>query len=157
MELRHLNVNLRACQKLKVLMLRPKKAVLERAPTATAGLDLSISRELASRIGKSAGRALRLLVIGPDCFWLERDSYAAAPRYGKAWPLAIARKDPFQAAEMATSLNDRDWAFLADERVPMIEDGPRVEPDPVRDIETLLRDHWDYAGLNSCLIVRNDI
>jgi hypothetical protein len=91
---------------------------------------------------------LRVLVVGPHWFWLERNG-AAGPPVRKIWPFQCAQGDYQQGAEIEKSLPNRDWSFLMDSRVPRYDEQPHKEwrraspAEPSCWVFSL----WNYIGL----------
>jgi hypothetical protein len=123
---------------LRVLMLCPSSTRRDDiGKTSSLAQDREFSYEkLAADIADHALPALRVIVIGPYWFWLEHYT-SGELLLRKVWNWDNARKDTKQGREMFAILNDSDWRFLTDTRVPRYGERDHME--------------WNMSGFNKNL------
>lgn len=113
--------------KLKILMLQPCKMRHDPDRPSPSTESCESSRmKLASAIAAQALPTLRVIVIGPRWFWLERRDSVGGPA-SKVWEWPHAQEDAVQSIEMSKHLSDLDRTFLANVTIPWYAERHHVE------------------------------
>ena len=112
---------------LKIIMLRPSRQRLDNLSfSSSTDLNQTSVRNLALSIAKHTLPALRVIVIGPCWFWVEKREGDSVPA-PTLWDWGSARQDAAQSLEIFEHLSPLDWSFLTNTKILRHDERDHVE------------------------------